>query len=124
MITMVKRCGLAGGLLLLASSVYAEVSRDAWIESMKTALPTAFCQSHQYFRQCFQVTQQECVDTASAAALSCLERNKSQMPAVFTREDGRQWGGVVGGCAGSAYELTLSKKRISSDLCNDENNWK
>jgi hypothetical protein len=45
------------------------------------------------------------------------------MPAVFTREDGRQWGGVVGGCAGEAYEISLINRRIDSDRCNDAKNW-
>jgi hypothetical protein len=118
-----KKFSMAALLMLLALPAQAEVGRDAWVDSMSTALPTAFCQSQQYFMQCFKVSQQECVDSATAATRVCLEKNRSKMPAVFTREDGRQWGGVVGGCAGEAYEISLINRRIDSDRCNDPKNW-
>jgi hypothetical protein len=91
---------------------------------MSTALPTAFCQSHQYFRQCFRVTAVECEDTASSATRICLERYKENIPNVLNQpKDGNYWGRIIGTCAGEAYEITLQKRRINSKQCNNPANW-
>ncbi|PKM46073.1 MAG: hypothetical protein CVV05_03575 [Gammaproteobacteria bacterium HGW-Gammaproteobacteria-1] len=102
----------------------AEVSKSDWISAMTTVLPTAFCNSSQYFRQCFNVTAQECEETAASAARVCLNKNKDQIPEVLHQpQDGTHWGTVVGACAGEAYELALVKKRISNSKCDDPANW-
>jgi hypothetical protein len=112
-------------LLTSASAHPQEVTKDVWIESMSTALPTAFCQRDQYFRQCFDISQTECEETAMSATRVCLQKYKDKIPNILIQpKDGTYWGGIVGGCAGEAFQATLLKKRISSKRCNDPNSWK
>jgi len=111
--------------LISASANSAEVSKEAWINSMSTVLPTAFCQADQYFRQCFDVSQTECEETAMSATRVCLQKYKDKIPDTLTQpKDGTYWGRIIGRCAGESYEITLRKKRISNQKCNDSNNWK
>ena len=95
------------------------------MDSMSTVLPTVFCQANQYFRQCFDVSQAECKETALSATRVCLQKYKDKIPDTLVQpKDGTYWGRIVGSCAGEAYELTLRKKRIGNQKCNDPNNWK
>ena len=121
----IRNALLVAFLFCMATPANAgEVSKEVWINAMSTALPTAFCQSHQYFRQCFEVTAIECEDTASSAARICLERYKDTIPNVLNQpKDGNYWGRIIGTCAGETYEITLQKRRISSKKCNDPANW-
>jgi hypothetical protein len=121
-----RRAPVLVWILLTVSLANADdIPKDDWIDKMSTILPTAFCQPHQYFRQCFDVSQTECEETAMSAVRICLGKNKDKMPSVFVQpQDGRYWGRIVGSCAGGAYEITLRKKRISNRRCNDPNNWK
>ncbi len=112
-------------LLTSASANPEEVSKAVWIDRMFTGLPTAFCQRDQYFRQCFDVSQTECEETAMSASRVCLQKYKDQIPDIFIQpKDGTYWGRIIGSCAGEAYEMTLLKKRISNKRCNDPNNWR
>jgi hypothetical protein len=115
------------GLVLFCTAIPAnadDVSKVDWMNAMSTALPTYFCQSNQYFRQCFQVTQIECEETAFSATRICLQKYTEIIPAVLTQpEDGMHWGSIIGSCAGEAYEVTFQKRRINSIECNDPNNW-
>lgn len=112
-------------MFVLSSSVHAtEVSKDDWIAGMNNVLPTVFCKSEQYFRQCFSVTAEECEEVAVSATRVCLNNNKDEIPDVLVQpEDGTHWGTVIGACAGEAYEASLMKKRINKDVCNDAANW-
>lgn len=111
-------------LLSPLSSNAAEVSKSDWYNGMSTALPTAFCNSNQYFRQCFSVSAQECEETAASATRICLNKNDKDIPGVLVQpKDGRYWGTVIGKCAGETYEITLAKKRINNAKCNDVSNW-
>ena len=113
-------------VLLISGSAHSqEVAKDVWIDKMSTALPTVFCQSDQYFRQCFDVSQIECEETAISATRVCLQKYKDKIPNVLVQpKDGTYWGSIIGRCAGEAYELSFLKKRISNTKCNDPNNWK
>ncbi|MDH4262163.1 MAG: hypothetical protein OEV78_03855 [Spirochaetia bacterium] len=101
-----------------------EVSKKTWIEGMTSALPAAFCNSSQYFRQCFNITAIECEETALSATRICIKENEEKIPDVLVQpEDGRNWGTKIGSCAGKTFELSLIKKRINNDQCNDPSNW-
>jgi len=114
----------AGLLILIASTSMAnEVSRSDWINAMSTVLPVYFCKADQYFRQCFNVTQIECEETALSATRVCLAQNKDKVPAQLQQpNDGAQWGNVIGSCAGSVFEITLKNKRISNSKCDNPDN--
>jgi hypothetical protein len=113
-------------ILIASTSIMAnEISKDDWINSMSTALPAYFCKTDQYFRQCFNVTQIECEETALSTTRICLAQNKDKIPTRLRQpEDGKKWGTIIGSCAGSAYEIALQKKRISNSKCNNPDNWK
>jgi hypothetical protein len=115
------------GILIVASSAFAQentVSRKAWIEGMQDKLPAALCQEKQYFRQCFRITEKECLSVAENATRMCLKSRQNEIPPVLVQpNDGRRWGRLVGECAGDAFETALKNKRINSDKCNDVNNW-
>jgi hypothetical protein len=115
--------------LLMSAVIFpanaVEVSKQAWIDAMSTALPTAFCNSKQYFRQCFNVTPPECVETAASATRVCLGKYKDKIPDVLNQpEDGTHWGSIIGSCAGEAYETVLIKHRIDNEKCSNPANWK
>jgi hypothetical protein len=114
-------------IILIASTSIAanEVSRDDWTNRLATAFPVYVCQANQYFRQCFNVTQTECEETALSAIRTCLAQNKDKIPTrISLPEEGTRLGTVIGACAGTAYEAVLQKKRISNSKCNNPENWK
>jgi len=113
------------GIATFSCSILAvEVNKNNWVNAVKTALPTVFCNSNQYFRQCFNVTAQECEETASSTTRICLNKNKDKIPAILQQpKDGTYWGTIVGTCAGEAYEIALIKKRIRNKKCNNPANW-
>ena len=109
----------------LSTSPYAlEVTKDDWVRAMSTALPTAFCNPQQYFRQCFTVSAQECEETAATATRVCLNSYKDKLPQILHQpQDGTHWGTIIGRCAGEAYGITFTKKFINNARCNDVTQW-
>jgi len=112
-------------LSIHASSYAAEVKKADWVEGMKTVVPTMFCAPAMYFRQCFSVSATECEETSASATRVCLDKHKSEIPEILVQpKDGSRLGMIIGQCAGTAYEISLKKKRISNAKCNDPNNWR
>ncbi len=111
--------------LFLGLSCQAQgVSKSAWIEGMSTNLPVVFCQSEQYFRQCYRVSVQKCEEVAASTTRICLNKFSSQMPAMFKqRQQGENWGRIIGQCAGEAYDKVLRKEFINTSKCNDPKAW-
>jgi hypothetical protein len=100
------------------------IAKQDWIEALRTALPGGFCAPEEYFRQCFTVTEDECLSAARLATKSCLAELEDKIPAKLVQpEDGTEWGGKVGSCAGMAFERQLTKKRKNTKKCNDASNW-
>ena len=92
---------------------------------METGLPTYQCQAERYFRQCFDVTVIKCEEVMASATRTCLSKDEANIPDILSQpEDGTRWGSKIGACAGTAYELALSKERISNAKCNNIQNWK
>lgn len=118
---MVKMIGLATASLCLLAAGPArakEVSKAEWIDTMKTALPTAFCAEGTPFRTCFEVTQEECEDAAASAVRLCLKKLQSKIPAKLQQpRDGEKWGQKVGECAGNSYTAALAKKKLNTKEC-------
>ncbi len=91
---------------------------------MSTALPAKFCNPGNYYRQCFDVTMQECKKTAIAVATTCLKNNKKDIPNTLKQpKDGTLWGSVIGVCASRAYEASFMQERIRNEKCDNPNNW-
>ena len=111
-------------LLFPSLAVSQEITKEQWVDRMSTALPTMFCQSGQYFRECFRVSQEQCEEVALSATRICLKDKARDMPASLEQpKDGRHWGQIIGECAGTNYEITIIEKRINSAQCNDITNW-
>ncbi|MCD8523360.1 MAG: hypothetical protein LRY66_03735 [Saccharospirillaceae bacterium] len=109
---------------LVPASEALEADRDVWINAMTTALPNAFCQPQQFFRQCFDISEALCMETATQTTRQCLQQFSAQFPQVFQQPaDGAYWGTKVGECAGEAYQSTLSKAFKNTAKCNDVNQW-
>ena len=112
-------------LITLTSSVSSnEVTKDDWVNSMATVLPTVFCNSSQYFRQCFSITEQECEETAASTTRICINKSIDKIPEILKQpKDGTHWGTIIGSCAGKAFEMSLIKKLINSTKCKNPANW-
>ncbi len=114
-------------LLLISACAHSseEVKRDAWMNKMSATLPSAFCISGQFFRECFEVSQAECEGAASSAVWACLQKYRDQIPKLLIQpKDGGHWGKIIDDCAVEAYEKNLQKRRINNTKCNDPNNWR
>lgn len=111
--------------LLLANVVWSkEVPSEQWLEAMRTTMPTVLCDSAQYFRQCFDVTAQECEETAASSTRVCINDVEHLIPEMMRLPaDGNAWGTRIGQCAGTAYEAALRDKRISNPKCNNPASW-
>ena len=115
---------LLTALLLPLSANATEVNKSYWFNAMSTALPTAFCNSSQYFRHCFSVSAQDCEEAVASATRSCLNKNNKDIPDILVQpEDGAHWGAIIGKCIGDTYEITQKQKLINNVRCNDITNW-
>ncbi|UCG79042.1 MAG: hypothetical protein JSV21_04225 [Nitrospirota bacterium] len=112
--------------IFITPSLYAanEVPRDMWLDGMSKLLPEAFCQPEQFFRQCFEVSEETCQQTATSTTRDCIEKLKGEMPEMFDTENGQYWGTQVGACAGSSYSMALLKNFKDTKKCNDPEAWK
>lgn len=75
-----------------------EVSKKDWMTSMQTLLPGHFCESSQYFRQCFDVSEAQCTETAASTTKACLTTFEPQMPDTLYQPSGWYKLGAEGGC--------------------------
>lgn len=103
---------------------------EKWISAMRDGLPPELCKDSMYFRQCFQVNQEECLSQAKSSFDKCLPSLKNDILKNFGAKgndhlsaDGAEWGAKIGECSGIDYEKSLIAKRINSNKCNDPKNW-
>jgi len=100
------------------------VTRAAWIDGMRTAIPDGFCKEGGYFRSCFAMTREECESIVSSATRVCLSNFDGEIPAALHQPaDGQSWGQKVGECAGNAFEVTHAAQKVQSPKCNDPSAW-
>jgi hypothetical protein len=125
-----KTFSLALILVISSVSLHAKekeviIDKKLFVDSMKTALPNAFCNEAQYFRKCYNITEDECIKEAMRATKVCLISMEGKMPAKFRQpKDGSEWGSKIGACSGTNYETSLRSKKISSKECNDPAKWR
>ena len=118
---------LALGILLVSSpaATAEEVRKEYWVDAMRTALPDTFCQSMHFFRQCFDINEDQCIETASLATRICVHQYINQIPDTLNQpKDGAKWSNIIGQCAGENYFSTLSRIYKDTKECNDMNHWK
>jgi hypothetical protein len=104
------------------------VAKSTWMEAMKTAIPNVFCSGKgvsRYFRECFKVTEDQCLEAALRATKVCLLSLADEIPQELHQpDDGRSWGNKLGKCAGDGYDIALAASRIDSAACKDPTNFK
>ncbi len=112
---------------LMACSSYAAetvVPKAKFVEAIKTGIPKAFCGEKAYFRKCFKVTEDQCLKEAARDTKTCLTSIDSEIPKELHQPaDGKAWGTKIGTCAGTNYETTLAKSKISNADCNNPSKW-
>ena len=109
---------LVVGAALGTAGCKKQASKGYWIREMAKKLPRELCKDGTYFRECFQVSHQECLSVAREVTKECLEQVRSQLPKTLMQpHDGRRWGGKVGACAGTAFEKRLIKRRHVTARC-------
>lgn len=100
------------------------VSKAEWIDSMTAILPASFCKPGMYFRECYDVTENECLETSMRATKTCLMKHRDEIPDPLVQpQEGTEWGTKVGSCAGSVYDVSLIQRRSSNEKCEDPSNW-
>ncbi len=107
-----------------ASTTAAAPKRNAlFLGLFGKQLPTDLCKSEQYFRACFQVTEERCKQVVTEELDKCVTIHAATLPLVRDGQTGAAAGRVLGQCAGTAYDVRLIGKRIQSKRCNDPSQW-
>lgn len=128
----VKNRILVGRFFIIAGLVFGsvspghaeEVSKEIWVNTMKTALPNAFCQKLEFFRECFDVNEDQCIEAAALATRICLHKYINQIPDTLIQpKDGAKWGNVIGQCAGENFHQTLGRLFKNTKECNNMDFW-
>lgn len=111
-------------VLLTPVTQATEVGKEFWMEEMKSALPKTFCQSIHFFRQCFDINEIQCIETASLATKICLHKYINQIPELLQQpKDGARWSNAIGQCAGENFYETLRRKYKATAECDEMNHW-
>ena len=108
----------------IATNSYAQnISKSDWITYVQKALPGVICQSDQYFRQCFNVSDNNCLQVARKASLDCLSNEAPNIPKILDFIVGEQWGNIIETCVGGEYEERFSDKKSKAPQCSNSSYW-
>ncbi len=112
-------------LLFVAATAHgSDVERSVWEERMVDVLPEHFCADGTYFRECFRVNRDRCLEVARESVRDCLREHADELPErLIMPYEGREWGATIGSCAGRAYEESLAEKRRLTRSCRDPERW-
>ena len=94
-----------------------DLTQEQWIEFMTKNLPTVFCDPSQYYRECFEVTQEECKDMVTLFIGNCIDKNIMAMPETFDLKESRTWGSILEKCVDEIYVNTYTNLRIDNEYC-------
>ena len=96
----------------------ADLTQEQWINFMINSLPAVFCNPSQYYRECFEVIQDECKDTVTFAVINCIVNNVIEIPATFDLKESRKWGSIIEKCVDQEYVDNHANQRIDNEYCN------
>ena len=96
-----------------------EQTQDQWTKYMTQNLPSVFCSPNQYYRECYDISQEDCKEAISDIAEACIDQNIENMPDVFTIKESRHWGPLIEKCIDEEYSRLNSDQRIDSQYCKD-----
>lgn len=96
-----------------------EISKDAWVNSMITAIPKHLCSSNQYLGSCDDVVStKECEKIVSTATKACMNDNLANIPNTLIQpKDGSHWDYIVESCVFETDDISYIKSKIESDKC-------
>jgi hypothetical protein len=105
-----------------------DVPKTQWMDQMITVLPTILCRPEGFFRSCYPLTEDQCLEMSVRTTKACLVKLEGTLPAALSQpRDGEKWGKEIGACTGETMEAALpaeGRKKIEKDSCNDPNAWK
>lgn len=105
-----------------------EVPKNRWMEQMVTVLPTILCRPEGFFRSCYPLSEDQCLEIGVRTTKACLLKLSTEFPAALKQpNEGEKWGKVVGSCTGETMEASLpaeEKKKFSKPECADPTAWK
>ena len=110
---------LFGLLLSFSISSAADLTQDQWINFMTKNMPALFCKPDQYYRDCYEVTKEECEDTAAFAVQACITNHMQELPDIFSYEESRRWGGIIEKCVDEEYSRTFSNQKKDTEECKE-----
>ena len=95
----------------------ADLTGDQWINFMTQNMPALLCKPDQYYLDCYEVTKEECEDTAAFAVEACIANHIQELPDVFSYEESRNWGAIIEKCVDAEYRQTFSNQKKDTQEC-------
>ncbi len=109
-----------------ATSTGRVLDQADWIRLFVPTVIDAACgPPDTFFRSCFTVDEAGCRSELDADLHRCVADLRLAMPPTLDKPASEAFGGRIGECAGSAYELNLKTlgKRRSNAKCDDPKQW-
>jgi hypothetical protein len=104
-----------------------EVPKNRWMEQMVTVLPTILCRPEGFFRSCYPLLEDQCLEIGVRTTKACLQKLSADFPAALKQpNEGEKWGKTVGSCTGETMEASLpaeGKKKLTKPECADPTAW-
>lgn len=109
----------------LSGTIRAEqVDKERWMEAMQRDLPVTFCKSMEFFQQCFDINEEQCLQAASLASRLCLHSYETRIPDILQQPgEGARWSNIVGQCVGENFFETMKRKYKNTTECEQMNFW-
>jgi hypothetical protein len=93
--------------LLFVAAIGCGVSKDEWLEKFEPQVVAKFCEPGMAFRTCFDVDASTCLEVTKRSLHACIEKHRAELPDRLDQSSGEKYGGLLGECAGDAYEADL-----------------
>lgn len=103
--------------LLFTPACAGDLTQERWISIMIRNLPKVFCAKDQFYRVCYDVSQEDCLDAVAQATADCIDENLSLLPEAFAYKDIRHWGPVIENCIDKDYIETYVDFYVDSEEC-------
>lgn len=98
------------------------VSNEEWMTMMSRDLPSAFCDSREYYGFCFDTDKDTCGLAVQRIASKCYK--KISIPRnIRLSTQGIDLGQWLGRCVGGEYEKQMSGKRKNNTVCKESRQW-
>lgn len=115
-------------LFVLGSFTLTLAEKRDFKKEMYTTLitdaPIKFCQPNLLFRECYQVTEAECKDIITLSMKACYKTFENNISDDLTMKQLIAQGGKIGECAGTLYEVILTKASKRDEECLKNPKWK